>query len=274
MSLVSLASNIYQPLIPTFKHSVSNEGKTQTGEANVSKMFHILSTTRPCGWTKLFKVDIHTYYLWLWLIFQNKYFLSHLNYPLINSLFAHSPIRSLCASGYPELELGAELMPAVPGAPGALKLSSEGYWKGNDTGTRPPIIPKPRGRAEWLLRRGEPAVDTWKMSEKEQLHCFNFTQKWKFIVSLTVFVSIKTDLWEVWRCGGRGQSSWSHPTISCFWALAGPPHYPLSLAVIGWDQSCRGWGSFVWVAANCWYQSFVQSIIKSIWLFLKIISQL
>lgn len=39
---------------------------------------------------------------------------------------AVSPMRSLCASGYPELELGAEAMPADPGAPAELKLISEG----------------------------------------------------------------------------------------------------------------------------------------------------
>lgn len=73
---------------------------------------------------------------------------------------SHSPIRSLCARGYPELELGAEPMPAVPGAPGGLKLSKGGNWKGSETGTRPPSIPKPRGRGEGLPRREVPAVDT------------------------------------------------------------------------------------------------------------------
>lgn len=29
-----------------------------------------------------------------------------------------------------------------------LRLSREGNWKGKDTGTRPPNIPKPRGREE------------------------------------------------------------------------------------------------------------------------------
>lgn len=75
-------------------------------------------------------------------------------------LCAHSPNRSLCARGYPELELGAEPMPAAPGAPGGLKLSNGGNWKGSETGTRPPNIPKPRGRAEGLPRREVPAVDT------------------------------------------------------------------------------------------------------------------
>lgn len=58
------------------------------------------------------------------------------------------------------MELGAEPMPAAPGAPGGLKLSSEGNWKGSETGTRPPSIPKPRGRVEGFPRRAEPAVDT------------------------------------------------------------------------------------------------------------------
>lgn len=58
------------------------------------------------------------------------------------------------------MELGAEPMPVAPGAPAGLKLSNEGNWKGSETGTRPPNIPKPRGRAEGLPRRGEPAVDT------------------------------------------------------------------------------------------------------------------
>lgn len=71
-----------------------------------------------------------------------------------------SPIRSLCARGYPELELGAELKPPAPGAPGGLKLSRGGNWKGSETGTRPPSIPKPRGRGAGLPRREEPVVDT------------------------------------------------------------------------------------------------------------------
>ncbi len=58
------------------------------------------------------------------------------------------------------MELGAEPMPVAPGAPGGLKLSNGGNWKGSETGTRPPNIPKPRGRAEGLPRRGVPAVDT------------------------------------------------------------------------------------------------------------------
>lgn len=58
------------------------------------------------------------------------------------------------------MELGAEPMPAAPGAPGGLKLSNGGNWKGSETGTRPPNIPKPRGRAEGLPRSGVPAVDT------------------------------------------------------------------------------------------------------------------
>lgn len=82
------------------------------------------------------------------------------NKSCFNELCAHSPIRSLCARGYPELELGAEPMPAAPGPPGGLKLSNGGNWKGSETGTRPPNIPKPRGRAEGLPRREVPAVDT------------------------------------------------------------------------------------------------------------------
>lgn len=77
-------------------------------------------------------------------------------------LCAHSPNRSLCARGYPELELGAEPMPVAPGAPGGLKLSNGGNWKGSETGIRPPNIPKPRGRAEGLPRREVPAVDTYR----------------------------------------------------------------------------------------------------------------
>lgn len=41
-------------------------------------------------------------------------------------LCGRSPIRSLCANGYPELELGAKPSLVAPGAPGALKLSNEG----------------------------------------------------------------------------------------------------------------------------------------------------
>lgn len=36
-------------------------------------------------------------------------------------------------------------VPRVPGALGGVKLSSGGNWKGRETGTRPPSMPKPRG---------------------------------------------------------------------------------------------------------------------------------
>lgn len=39
----------------------------------------------------------------------------------------------------------AVLEPAVPSGG---RFSSEGNWKGRDTGTRPPSIPNPRGRDE------------------------------------------------------------------------------------------------------------------------------
>lgn len=51
-------------------------------------------------------------------------------------------------------------MPDPPGAAEGLKLSSGGNWKGIDTGTRPPNIPKPKGREEGLPRSEEPVVDT------------------------------------------------------------------------------------------------------------------
>lgn len=94
--------------------------------------------------------------------FKNNKAKNKISSPLLpfNCVCAHSPIRSLCARGYPELELGAEPMPAAPGAPGGLKLSNGGNWKGSETGTSPPNIPKPRGRAEGLPRREVPAVDT------------------------------------------------------------------------------------------------------------------
>lgn len=57
------------------------------------------------------------------------------------------------------MELGVEPIPAAPGATGGLKLSSEGNWKGIETGTRPPSMPKPRGRLEEFPRRVEPVVD-------------------------------------------------------------------------------------------------------------------
>lgn len=37
------------------------------------------------------------------------------------------------------------LQPEPPG-PVGLKFRSDGNWKGKETGTRPPSIPKPRGR--------------------------------------------------------------------------------------------------------------------------------
>lgn len=67
------------------------------------------------------------------------------------------PSSSFCARENPELAA----VPRLPG--GALKLSSEGNWKGSDTGTRPPIKPKPRGRAGGLPTRPPPPAtdDTW-----------------------------------------------------------------------------------------------------------------
>lgn len=66
------------------------------------------------------------------------------------------------------MELGAEPIPVAPGAPGGLKLSKGGNWKGRETGTRPPNIPKPRGRVEGLPRRVDPAVETCRDKDKEK----------------------------------------------------------------------------------------------------------
>lgn len=41
-------------------------------------------------------------------------------------------------------------------------MSKGGNWKGSDTGTRLPSMPKPRGRAGGVARREEPADDTWR----------------------------------------------------------------------------------------------------------------
>lgn len=48
------------------------------------------------------------------------------------------------------LLLAAEPLAAAlePAAPSGDRFSSGGNWKGRDTGTRPPSIPKPRGRDE------------------------------------------------------------------------------------------------------------------------------
>lgn len=45
-------------------------------------------------------------------------------------------------------------------------MSSEGNWKGSDTGTRPPSMPKLSGREEGLPSRGLPAEDTdrWEVT--------------------------------------------------------------------------------------------------------------
>lgn len=59
------------------------------------------------------------------------------------------------------MELGAEPIQEAPGAPEGLKLSNDGNWKGSETGTRPPNIPKPRGSVEGLPRSADPAVETW-----------------------------------------------------------------------------------------------------------------
>lgn len=49
-----------------------------------------------------------------------------------------------------------------PAAPRGGRFSSEGNWKGKDTGTSPPSIPNPRGRDEGVPNRPPfPAVDTW-----------------------------------------------------------------------------------------------------------------
>lgn len=54
--------------------------------------------------------------------------------------------------------LAVVLEPAVPRE---LRLSREGNWKGRDTGTRLPNIPKPRGRDEGEPNRGLlPDVET------------------------------------------------------------------------------------------------------------------
>lgn len=55
------------------------------------------------------------------------------------------------------------LQPGTPG-PGGLKLSSDGNWKGRETGTRPPSIPKPRGRGGVTepKRLLPDAVDPWR----------------------------------------------------------------------------------------------------------------
>ena len=45
-------------------------------------------------------------------------------------------------------------MPAAPGAPGGLKLSKGGNWKGSETGTRPPNMPKPMGRVRGAAEEG------------------------------------------------------------------------------------------------------------------------
>lgn len=61
------------------------------------------------------------------------------------------------------LLLAVELLAAVlePAVPSGGRLSSGGNWKGRETGTKPPSIPKPRGRdgAE-LSRLLLPAVET------------------------------------------------------------------------------------------------------------------
>ena len=64
-------------------------------------------------------------------------------------------------------------MPATPGAPGGLKLSNEGNWKGSETGTRPPNIPKPSGRPEGLPRREVPAVDTCRNKTTSNDYCYS-----------------------------------------------------------------------------------------------------
>lgn len=54
-------------------------------------------------------------------------------------------------------------------------MSSEGNWKGRETGTRPPSIPKPRGRGEVIeLKRLLPdAVDPWR---RRELHKFSMIE--------------------------------------------------------------------------------------------------
>lgn len=47
-------------------------------------------------------------------------------------------------------------------------MSRGGNWKGSDTGTRLPSMPKPRGRAGGVARREEPADDTWRAEEGQR----------------------------------------------------------------------------------------------------------
>lgn len=66
------------------------------------------------------------------------------------------------------VENGALLLAAEPlaavlelAAPSGGRFSSGGNWKGRDTGTRPPSMPKPRGRDEGVPSRLPlPAAET------------------------------------------------------------------------------------------------------------------
>lgn len=77
-------------------------------------------------------------------------------------IFLHSVHHLLCV----KVENGALLLAAdplaatlEPAAPSGGRFSNEGNWKGNDTGTRPPSIPKPRGRDEAEPSRPLPPAD-------------------------------------------------------------------------------------------------------------------
>ena len=59
-----------------------------------------------------------------------------------------------------EEPLAPVLEPAVP--PNGGRFKSEGNWKGRDTGTSPPNIPKPSGRDGAEPRRLLLAEDTWR----------------------------------------------------------------------------------------------------------------
>ena len=68
-------------------------------------------------------------------------------------------------------------VPAALVTTGGGRLSREGNWKGRETGTRPPSMPKPSGRdgpAE--PRRALPADDTCNRWAKDHTHTLNMAR--------------------------------------------------------------------------------------------------
>lgn len=115
----------------------------------------------------------------------------HVVRPVWNWWRASASVRnSLCVRvENAALLLAAELLVAglEPPVPSWGRFSMEGNWNGRDTGTRPPSIPKPRGRDEAELSRlSLPVVETWtedRQAERGTLPVNTGSTTWSFMLN-------------------------------------------------------------------------------------------